>query len=219
MVELTIVRHGQANTGATDEASYDKLSDLGRQQARWLGEYFSNTGARFDHIISGTLNRQRDTALEITEIIGGELQQDARLNEIAYFDLAHELHKSQGIPIPTTQQAFVPHLPIGLTAWENGKVSAGGESYSAFAVRIGQILEQAEALGGEVLYVTSGGIIAGMHRHILKLDTLQKSEFLLQTRNSSVHKMHLSRGEFRLDVFNAIPHLDHKDRAHARTYT
>ena len=41
MVELTIVRHGQANTGATDEKSYDKLSDLGRQQARWLGEHFA----------------------------------------------------------------------------------------------------------------------------------------------------------------------------------
>ena len=37
MVELTLVRHGQAQTGARDEASYDSLSNLGHQ-ARWLGE-------------------------------------------------------------------------------------------------------------------------------------------------------------------------------------
>lgn len=219
MVELTIVRHGQANTGATDEKSYDKLSDLGRQQARWLGEHFSQIGARFDHVLSGTLHRQFDTATEITNIIGGDVRQDARLNEIAYFDLAGELERTQGIPVPTNGAAFVPHVPVGLTAWEKGEITAGGETYLAFAQRIDQILKQAQELGGEVLYVTSGGIIAGMHRHILKLDTIQKAEFLLQTRNSSVHKLHLARGELRLDVFNSIPHLDHRDRAHARTYT
>lgn len=219
MVELTIVRHGQANTGATDEASYDRLSDLGRQQARWLGEHFSSVGTGFDHVISGTLSRQFDTASEITNIIGGEVRQDPRLNEIAYFDLAKELSDTQGIPIPDTQHAFVPHIPIGLTAWERGEITAGGETYDSFAARISEVLKQAEELGGTVLYVSSGGVIAGIHRHVLKLDTIQKAEFLLQTRNSSVHKLHLARGGLRLDVFNAIPHLERSDRAHARTYT
>ncbi len=39
MSKITLIRHGQANNTATDEAGYDRLSDLGRQQARWLGEY------------------------------------------------------------------------------------------------------------------------------------------------------------------------------------
>ncbi len=219
MVELTLVRHGQANTGASDEKSYDRLSDLGRQQARWLGEHFANVGTAFDHVISGTLHRQFDTATEITGVIGGKVDQDARLNEIAYFDLANDLKAKRGIPVPTTQEAFVPHIPIGLRAWEDGEISAGGEAYSDFAVRTQDMLKHAETLSGRVLFVTSGGIIAAMMRHVLGLDTIQKAEFLLQTRNSSVHKLRLARGELRLDVFNAIPHLEHADRAYARTYT
>ena len=37
MGELTLIRHGQANSGATTEEDYDRLSDLGHTQARLLG--------------------------------------------------------------------------------------------------------------------------------------------------------------------------------------
>ena len=39
MSHITLIRHGQANSQARDEASYDRLSDLGHQQAAWLGEW------------------------------------------------------------------------------------------------------------------------------------------------------------------------------------
>ena len=39
-----LVRHAQASFGARD---YDRLSELGRQQARWLGDYFAGRGLRF----------------------------------------------------------------------------------------------------------------------------------------------------------------------------
>jgi broad specificity phosphatase PhoE len=32
MGEIILVRHGQANSTATDEAGYDRLSDLGRRR-------------------------------------------------------------------------------------------------------------------------------------------------------------------------------------------
>ena len=41
MGTITLVRHGQANSAAQDEAGYDKLSDLGHQQALWLGEWIA----------------------------------------------------------------------------------------------------------------------------------------------------------------------------------
>ena len=63
MAELILVRHGQANSHATDEASYDKLSDLGHTQARWLGEHMRATNPHFDHVITGTLRRQKETAV------------------------------------------------------------------------------------------------------------------------------------------------------------
>ena len=46
MGEVVLVRHGQANSGATDEESYDRLSDLGHQQARWLGIICATAKAR-----------------------------------------------------------------------------------------------------------------------------------------------------------------------------
>ena len=55
MVEIILVRHGQANSAANDEEGYDRLSDLGHQQAKWLGEYLRSREKPFDKVISGGL--------------------------------------------------------------------------------------------------------------------------------------------------------------------
>ena len=62
MALLFLVRHGQASFGTAD---YDRLSELGRQQSRWLGEYFGERAVRFKRVVAGTLRRQQDTASEI----------------------------------------------------------------------------------------------------------------------------------------------------------
>ena len=54
MLHLTLVRHGQANSDARDESSYDQLSVLGHQQARWLGAHFTAANVDFDQIYCGT---------------------------------------------------------------------------------------------------------------------------------------------------------------------
>jgi broad specificity phosphatase PhoE len=56
-----LVRHGQAGT----RQSYDSLSDLGRRQARLLGEHFAREGIRFSAVYTGALARQRQTATEV----------------------------------------------------------------------------------------------------------------------------------------------------------
>jgi broad specificity phosphatase PhoE len=58
---IYLVRHGQA--GTRDE--YDALSALGRRQARMLGEYFVSQGFEFASALVGSLERQRQTALEV----------------------------------------------------------------------------------------------------------------------------------------------------------
>jgi broad specificity phosphatase PhoE len=55
------VRHRQAGT----RQSYDALSDLGRRQARLLGEYFMRHRIRFDAAYSGGLVRQQGTVDEV----------------------------------------------------------------------------------------------------------------------------------------------------------
>ncbi|MCO4825091.1 MAG: phosphoglycerate mutase family protein [Amylibacter sp.] len=86
MTTITMVRHGQAQTGAKDEASYDKLSDLGHQQAGWLGEHWAKMGG-FDRVVSGTMRRQIETGRSMA-LDSVTYDQDARLNEMDYFGLA-----------------------------------------------------------------------------------------------------------------------------------
>ena len=71
MALLFLVRHGQASFGT---AHYDRLSDLGRQQSRWLGEYFAERGLRFKRVVAGTLQRQQDTASEILTGMGASVR-------------------------------------------------------------------------------------------------------------------------------------------------
>ena len=62
MSHVTLIRHGQANSGANDEANYDKLSVLGHKQASWLGQHLRNTNQNHTRLYTGTLQRQIDTA-------------------------------------------------------------------------------------------------------------------------------------------------------------
>ena len=65
MALLFLVRHAQASFGSTD---YDRLSELGHTQARWLGEYFREREIKFKRVLTGTLARQQDTARAILRL-------------------------------------------------------------------------------------------------------------------------------------------------------
>jgi broad specificity phosphatase PhoE len=218
MVELTFIRHGQAQTGAQDEASYDTLSPLGRQQARWLGEHLASTGRSFDLVLSGTLIRQRDTAAEIGAVLGLDRAEDARLNELDYFGLAGALEARHAVAIPTDRQGFLAHVPQVLSAWKAGDIGSPAESFEAFEGRIRAMIGRAEAHGGRVLMVTSGGVIAMAMRLLLGLEVPAYANVLLQIYNSSLHRYVKLGPVLALETFNAIPHLEAPERATARTW-
>lgn len=218
MVEITLVRHGQANAGAQDEESYDRLSDLGRDQAAWLGAHFAEMGHEFDLILSGTLNRQRDTAQAVADRLGGHVQQDPRLNEMDYFGLSQSLKDTHALDMPTDREGFIAHLPQVIDAWERGQIHSHLEPFAAFQDRINAVIALAEARGGRVLLVTSGGVIGMAMRLLLGLETRRFAGVLLQIHNSSVHRFVKLGDDLALDCFNALPHLDRPERRHARTY-
>ena len=95
MTEITLIRHGQAQSGAKDEKSYDQLSDLGYQQANWLGDYIRQSRG-FDRVISGAMKRQIQTAQSLA-LEGTPHDQDMRLNELDYFGLAHSFKDTHGV--------------------------------------------------------------------------------------------------------------------------
>ena len=64
MAEVIVVRHGQA-AFATDD--YDRLTEVGWEQSRLLGEHFASAEQHFDAVFTGTMRRHRETLAGIRD--------------------------------------------------------------------------------------------------------------------------------------------------------
>lgn len=215
MAQITLIRHGQANTTATDEIGYDNLSDLGRQQSRWLGEYMRNHDEGFDVIYAGSLNRQQQTAQEwgATEIIT-----DARLNEFSYYDISAAMHAQFDLPVPRSRDEFIAHMPLVFSAWQDGHLTGKFETFHDFQTRVDEALQEYAAQGKRVGVFTSGGVIGMAMRITMGLDTGTFTRLMLSIHNSSLHRLLPVGTSLSMTGFNAIPHLAAPDRQHAQTY-
>lgn len=215
---VTLVRHGQANSGARDELGYDRLSDLGWQQARWLGTYFHDAGDTFARVYSGTLRRHLETAEGIATHSASEPVQDARLNELEYFTMAQALETEHGFAIPSDREGFIGHLPLLFLYWQEGRIEGAPESFATFEARVSDAIREIAAGQGRALVVTSGGLIGMAMRIVLKLDIQAMAHLCLAIENSSVHRLQPMPDGLAMTQFNALPHLDTPDRQHARSH-
>ena len=215
MSHITLIRHGQANTSARDEASYDRLSDLGHQQAAWLGEHLRNSGNHHPRVYCGTLTRHIETAASMGY---ADAVQDARLNEMEYFTLAEAMRDQHGLPIPEEREGFVEHLPRVFAAWAGGEISEPYESWSQFETRTRQALGEISAGDGPALVVTSGGLISMALRQAMGLDTAGMARIALAVMNTSMHRLFPIGGHWSPVLFNAVPHLEAPDRHFAQTH-
>lgn len=218
MPHITLVRHGQANTHARDEISYDKLSPLGHQQAAWLGDYFRSSGERFQRVYVGSLIRHRETAVSMGADGFSEIVEDPRLNEFAYFDLSRLMEEQHGLRVPSEREGFVRHLPQVLQTWRDGEIAGAPESFEDFEARVHSAMADIAAGEGRALVVTSGGLIGAVLRQTLNLDIQGWAQMCLAIHNTSVHRWHMVLGKPLLAQFNAIAHLETPDRHHAQTH-
>ncbi len=216
MTEITLIRHGQAQSGATDEASYDQLSDLGFQQAGWLGEHL-RPYHQYERLLSGTMRRQIQTAQSLA-LDNIPHDQDARLNELDYFGLANSLKESHGTEIPTDLASFTAHFPQLLEVWQKGDVHSDLESYEEFRGRIMAALRDVAEGQQPAVLVTSTGVISTLVSMALGLDFSQKCQIFLSIMHTSVHKFSMGKDGLRLVQFGATPHLDVQGRLHAKTH-
>jgi broad specificity phosphatase PhoE len=216
MTEVTLIRHGQANSGARNESDYDRLSPLGQQQASWLGEHLRRTGG-FDRVVSGTLQRQKETAAALN-LDGRPHLTDPRLNELDYFYLSDVLHARDGTPFPTGPAEFAAHVQNVLELWRRGDAGPGHESYEDFGARVLGALDDAAKAGPGAVLVTSTGVIATLCALALGLEAMMKARLFLKVVNTSVHRFEFQDGELHLNQFGATPHLDYPERRNARTH-
>ena len=215
MSYITLVRHGQANTEARDEASYDRLSPLGHQQAQWLGSHLKASAAHHPRIFCGTLTRHLETAASMGH---AEVIQDPRLNEMEYFTLAQALEEQHGLPVPEEREGFIAHLPKVFQAWQNDEIKGPPESWKDFETRTQSVLEEISGGEGPALVVTSGGFISMAMRQAMGLSTEAMARVALSIMNTSMHRLFPIGGHMSPVLFNAVPHLEAPDRQFAQTH-
>ena len=230
MTEITLVRHGQASFGSDD---YDQLSDLGIQQARWLGDYFAERELVFDRVVIGSQRRHRQTAEGIVAALAQSLpfEQHAGFNEYdfqALFDAFCQQYPEQTDTGYSDRRHFYAVLRKALLAWSEDRLSAAlPESWSAFNRRVEAAMDfatrpcdQSPAAGRQkVLLVTSGGPISMIMRQIMTLDTEHMIRLNLQVINTSVSRLLKTRSGTHLMSFNSIAHLDQPARMDSITYS
>ena len=218
MVRIFLIRHGQANSEAKDEVSYDRLSALGKIQAGWLGQYFKNNEFNFDAFFSGTLFRQRDTANLLEIHNDKEIIRDPRLNEIQYYTLSTLVEQQFDKKPPKSGLDFEEHFEFIMSKWKANEIQNTPESYVNFVERISEVFDILKNSGESILVVTSGGIIAKALQNFLGLSDKVMIKFLLASMNTGVTILNYSNGQFNVEQVNALPHLDHSSRIKSRTY-
>ncbi|MEO1734477.1 MAG: histidine phosphatase family protein, partial [Pseudomonadota bacterium] len=167
-------------------------------------------------VYCGTLNRHIQTAQGMG--FGNGAIQDARLNEMEYFELAMRLEEQEGIPIPTEREGFTAHLPMVYAKWQAGQIENPPETFADFENRVRGALVDIAAGQGPALVSTSGGVIAMAMRQALQLDTVAMAQMTLAIMNSSMHRLFPIGGRLSPVLFNAVPHLSHPDRHYAQTH-
>lgn len=224
MTKLLIVRHGQASFGTEN---YDCLSELGRQQARWLGEYFTSRGIVFRRVLAGSLVRQADTAGEIVAGMDpapdSPVTTESGLNEYdgASLYAAYTGRGDQPVHQRSDYRDYWRTFRAAYESWIDERLSVVPETWPAFNDSIRQALERgcAGTSGDDaVLVVTSGGVIGCATSQILDAPGRTAIELNFQVRNTAFCEVVVGRRGMRLLSFNSIPHIDRPDRRHAITH-
>ncbi len=213
--ELWLVRHGQADFGSDD---YDRLTDLGWQQARWLGDHLRAGGVTFDTVAAGALRRQQETAFAIAEALELPVETVEGLEE---YDADALLAASGGLAMSqaASRADHFRRLRTVLADWAAGGLGDAPESWEAFQTRLGAATATLTEGRSRVLAASSGGAIAAIVARALDLPAAQMIELNLQARNTGVTRLIFARRGVYLNQFNGVPHLDRPDRQHAETYS
>lgn len=224
MATLYLVRHGQASFGTDD---YDRLSDLGWQQARWLGEYFREQGLAFDKVVCGSLLRHRQTLQGIEQGLGVTHAPvvHAGLNEYDSERLWRAHHGDLpplGQTAPEQRREHFRKLREALYAWAGGQLLPDDHlSFADFAQGAVDGLQAAMhgVERGAVLVVSSGGPISAITARLLQAPDTIFVNLNLQTRNTGVAEFAFKGASCSLVSWNAVPHLEFGGRSQYKTHS
>ncbi len=220
---ILLVRHAQASFGTDD---YDRLSELGRQQSRWLGEYFAARRLQFSRICVGTLVRQQDTARELLATMPHDASGIVTHPGLDEYPGAALYAAYTGGADPVVQQradfkGYWRTFRAAMQAWADDQLEGVPETWGEFGARMRSALSvAASGLGRDdtALVVSSGGAIGRLLGEITGAPSSTAIEFNLQFRNTGFCELVAVGDSLRVASFNNVPHLEFPERRHAITY-
>jgi broad specificity phosphatase PhoE len=229
---LFLVRHAQASFLEED---YDKLSALGEEQARWLGEYWARQNLPFDRVCAGPRVRQRHTADIVAgafEVAGRPFPKISSISEFDEYDGENVLKRALPKLLEANEnvrelcEAFTKASDSAdrakkfqklfewvITRWVGGELAVPGvESWEQFGARVNRGISQVISESGRratAAIFCSGGPIAIAVQRALKISPQHTLQVMWMSRNASYTEFLFSGNRFTLSGFNAHPHLDH----------
>jgi broad specificity phosphatase PhoE len=216
VAELLIIRHGQASFGAQN---YDVLSDLGRIQARAAGDWLRHMDWVPDRVITGTLDRQIDTAREMG--FAPVREEHAGLNEYDFGALLDARYEGR-VPdmVKGDRKVHFRTLRETVFEWQRGEIADPYETWEAFTARV----EAARAFAVEtdakrVLVVSSGGVIGQITAASLHAPAAHMMNLNLQIKNAAMTRFMFSGSLFSLNEFNATPQYATPEGARLMSYS
>jgi broad specificity phosphatase PhoE len=206
---IYLVRHAQASFGARD---YDKLSDLGEQQAERLGRTLAEV--RADVVVSGSMRRHQQTATLAgftAEVDRGYDEFDHQAVIVAHKP-AYERRPVLLADLARTgnpKRAFQEMFAAATQRWIEGG-DGYSESFTAFCDRSESAVRRtAERLGKSetALVFTSGGPIAAVVSRLLSGGDGLWAKLNPVTINTAITKVVSGRSGLTVVSYNEHVHL------------
>lgn len=217
MSAIYLIRHGQANFGSAD---YDRLSPLGIEQARIVGESLRSRVPLVHTAVCGNMQRQTHTARVCLDAMGFPEQTllgDGGFDEYDHADIVDRFmdRKAMGEALNSASdrmRAFEDLFSQGMTRWQSGSYDGEyRETWSVYRDRCLAALDRVEAsLSGSqtALVFTSGGVIAAIAQSLLEFPQSRYAPFNWRLANAGVSKIVCGRSGRFLATLNEHGHFE-----------
>lgn len=229
---VTLIRHGQAGS----RQLYDALSPKGHQQAGALGKWLRGRGVHFHRVLTGTLNRQQQTAASLlqamaqADVNGPQPESDPRWNEFdldavyagigpalaerdaAFREEYEDLLREMADPRAAVHRHWrrcdvtVVRAWIEISQKPEGQTDYAGESFADFSTRVRAAFLDLPP-AENIAVVTSATPIALCAALALDLGPRRVMQLAAAQHNTAYSEMDARPGDPRLASFNNTPHL------------
>ena len=244
MAQIYLVRHGQASFGSQN---YDQLSDLGSEQARHLGRWWSERDLSVSRVVTGQLQRHLQTAraclAQMQGIAEDQLNTEGWHSDAGFNEYNHHEVLARHVPAfddpaevkrflmttPNGRQAFQEIFSEAVARWMSGDFDQEyTETWQVFRQRCIAAFERQirhPDPAKNIVIFTSGGTISALCQHVLGFPDARFAELNWSLVNGAVTRFHLQSAQsakqpakLALAYLNNFSHLEHLNRPELISY-